>query len=171
MLTGVVGDFNNDGKPDLAIGQNSSIGLLPGRGQGILAAPSYYDLPNKQPRMVASAGDLDGDGGSDLATANSSAASVGVFLASGPGSYGAPVQYAARALPYAVLAADVKTDGKNDLGVVSYTCFHAGRVCTPQYRARRLTSAPFSGAPPSRRPRCRRGRSSGCRSRRGWTRR
>ncbi|MGA7343548.1 MAG: VCBS repeat-containing protein [Terracidiphilus sp.] len=77
----VVGDFNGDGKADLAASNAGSdtVTVLLGKGDGtftVAASPQVGATPN-----VAAAGDFNGDGLSDLAAANNDALSVSILLA------------------------------------------------------------------------------------------
>ena len=79
----VAGDFNHDGKLDLALTVNpNGVAVLLGNGDGTFAAPMIYptdDLPSG-----LNMADLNGDGKLDLiATANK----VDVFLGNGDGTF------------------------------------------------------------------------------------
>src|SRR6185436_15329399 len=79
----VIGDFNRDGKSDLAVANNSAftISILFGKGDGKFTAGGIYDA-GMSPQSIA-AGDVNGDGKLDLATANSFSNDVSVLLGSG----------------------------------------------------------------------------------------
>ena len=66
-----MGDFNGDGKPDLAVANSGSnnVSVLLGNGDGTFQAAVNYAAGNA-PNSVA-VGDFNGDGKADLAVANS----------------------------------------------------------------------------------------------------
>ncbi len=112
-----VGDFNGDGRDDMAVvnqtvagtitvlQSNSAGGFLPGVSYAVGAGP-----------VDATAGDLNGDGKLDLVVVGSS--SVTVLLGNGDGTFGAPTTYAAAA-PHSVRLGDFNNDGKLDVATVS----------------------------------------------------
>jgi hypothetical protein len=126
-LSVTVGDFNGDGKPDLAVASgtnpNGTVSVLLGKGDGsflpALTFPAGYN-----PSAVA-VGDFNGDGIPDLAVANGgtnpSNGSVSVLLGNGDGTFQAAVNYPAGSYPNSVAVADFNGDGILDLAVASYT--------------------------------------------------
>ena len=78
-------DLNGDGKPDLAVANNSSdtVSVLLNNGNGTFAAQVDY-ATGSGPISVAAA-DLNGDGKPDLAVANSNSSTVSVLLNNGNG--------------------------------------------------------------------------------------
>ncbi|HEV8553537.1 MAG TPA: FG-GAP-like repeat-containing protein [Casimicrobiaceae bacterium] len=113
----VSGDFNGDGKLDLAVvnGDNNTLSVLLGNGDGTFAAAVNY-ATNSYPDGLA-VGDFNGDGKLDVAVVNDFSDDVSIFLGHGDGTVGAATNYAARSGPASVAIADFNGDGRVDLVV------------------------------------------------------
>lgn len=113
--TAAVGDFNGDGKLDIAVINTGSggVSILLGNGDGTFQ-PAVNSSASGSPTFLA-VGDLNGDGKLDLAMANGSANTVSVLLGNGDGTFQAPVQYSVGASAGYVAVADFNGDGKLDL--------------------------------------------------------
>jgi hypothetical protein len=119
----VVGDFNGDGTPDLAVANLSSndVSVLLGNGDGTFLAAVNYAV-GAHPDSVAAA-DFNGDGNPDLATANALGRNLSVLLGNGDGTFQAAVNYAvgtASSNPRSIAVGDFNSDGKPDLAVANY---------------------------------------------------
>ena len=110
-----VGDFNGDGKLDLAVANAGSknVSVLLGNGDGTFKAPVNFGAPGPQSVAV---GDFNGDGKLDLAVTN---AGVSILLGNGDGAFRAPVTYATGNSPSSVAVGDFNRDGKVDLAVAN----------------------------------------------------
>jgi hypothetical protein len=118
----ITGDFNHDGKVDLAIANGSShtIGVLLGVGDGTFGQLANYSLSN-EPYAIAAA-DLNGDGYLDLAVTayNDSASNVDILLGNSDnsGTFQAEVDIATgTGYPEFVALGDLNGDGKLDMAV------------------------------------------------------
>jgi hypothetical protein len=116
----VAGDFNGDGKPDVAIvNANNTVSIYLGNGDGTFhagAKPSTGSGP-----LAIVAGDFNGDGKLDLAVANSDN-TVTVLLGNGDGSFTAAASATLDgAGPASMAVADFNGDGRADLAVSSGT--------------------------------------------------
>jgi hypothetical protein len=119
----VAGDFNGDGKDDLAllrpgdakVGDNGDVTIFLGKGDGTFQQGQIL-TPGKNPAAIV-AGDLDSDGRLDLAVANTTDKSVGVLMGNGDGTFQSPVASATGIFPDRILIVDFDPDGKKDLAV------------------------------------------------------
>jgi hypothetical protein len=117
----VTGDFNGDGKLDLAVTDYdlNEVMILLGNGDRTFGTPTTIPVGN-QPEAVAT-GDFNNDGKLDLAIANYGDGTVTLLLGNSDGTFtpasGSP--YAVGRGPTAIAAADFNGDGKLDLAVVN----------------------------------------------------
>ena len=117
-----IGDFNRDGKQDLAIANQDSnnVSILLGDGAGGFGAATNFPVANG-PFQVA-VGDFNGDGKQDLVTANAFSGTISILFGDGAGGFDPatppiPVPNA----PDSVVVGDFNGDGKQDLAVGDFT--------------------------------------------------
>lgn len=115
-----LGDFNEDGHLDAAVGTSSPsrVSVLLGSGSGTFGAPTTFALPST-PRGLCSA-DFNHDGILDLAVAVTG--NVAVLFGQGSGGvgnggFGGATSYPTGSNPQNVLALDLNEDGIDDLVV------------------------------------------------------
>ncbi|MFD2079031.1 Repeat domain-containing protein [Actinopolymorpha cephalotaxi] len=118
-----VGDFNTDGRADLAVTNQASgnLSVLLGTGTGGFGAATNYTVGN-QPFSVAVA-DLDFDGHEDLVTADGGGSATGnrisVLLGTGTATFGAASGFSMGTGPQSVVAADFNNDGLPDVATAN----------------------------------------------------
>jgi len=118
-----VGDFNNDGKLDLAVGvtvgsPSDLVKIFLGNGNGTFTPGPVLTLGAYQPYGIA-VGDFTGNGNLDLAVADLGSAKVTVLLGNGNGTFAAGVQYATGSSPWGITTGDFNNDGKLDLAIAN----------------------------------------------------
>jgi hypothetical protein len=111
-------DFNKDGKFDLAVISLDAISILLGNGDGTFAPPVQYGAGNGP--IYLTAGDFNGDGNVDLATADTVSLTISILLGNGDGTFQADVTYPGGALPLGITNGDFNGDGKLDLAVTEW---------------------------------------------------
>lgn len=119
----VAGDFNGDGKPDLATTDFMSAGLvsvLLNKGDGTFK--SHVDSPTESSPSWLATGDFRGVGGLGLVVADSSATSTAEYISTlpgnGDGTFQPPIDQTVSSIPGNFVVADFNNDGKLDLATV-----------------------------------------------------
>jgi hypothetical protein len=128
-----VGDFNADGRPDLATANDDgTVSVLLGNGDGTFAAPRTLVLADQTIALSVTAGDFDADGRLDLAVGavfvgiSPEEPSLYVYPGNGDGTFASPrlsllppaADYNRE--PYSVQAADLNGDGRLDVVTANF---------------------------------------------------
>jgi hypothetical protein len=119
-ITIAVGDFNGDGKLDVASSNylpSGSVTVMLGNGDGTFHLGATYPV-GVQPFYIASA-DFRHEGILDLVVGDFSSNNVYVMLGSGDGTFQAAVPYPTSGNPFAVSTGDFNGDGKLDIIVLA----------------------------------------------------
>jgi uncharacterized protein (TIGR03437 family) len=123
----VVADFNNDGKPDLAIANQGTPGdandvggvlVFLGQGNGSFQSPTSYPA-GINPNFITAA-DVNGDGAQDLLVATGApnfTYDVAVLRGVGNGTFGSTALFPTDYGPAWIAVADLNGDGKPDLAI------------------------------------------------------
>jgi hypothetical protein len=115
-----IGDFDGDGKQDLAVTNvnAATLGIFLGTGTGGFQGQVTYPT-GRSPKAIVR-GDFNNDGKQDLAIVNNQDNNLGVFLGTGTGIFQNQVTYPTGRGPTDIAAADFNGDGTQDLVVTNF---------------------------------------------------
>ena len=119
-FTIAVGDFNQDGKLDLAVASyisTSSVTILLGNGDGTFRKAAVYLVGSQLSSVVAA--DLRTNGILDLVVADSLNDDIYVLLGNGDGTFQGPVPYPTDGWSTSVTVGDFTGDGKADIAAIT----------------------------------------------------
>ena len=120
------GEVNSDGYTDLVTIYHAyrpyyydtfNVHLLTNNGNGTFVGSSSFATGSEPYTVVAA--DFNGDGKTDIVTANYSSNNVSVFLNNGDGTFAGGVNYNVGRAPRTVISVDVNGDNKADLITIS----------------------------------------------------
>jgi hypothetical protein len=126
-----VADFNGDGKPDLAIVNQTTLGIpaisqgnvviLQGNGDGTFTESSGSPITVGNLPVAIASGDLDTNGTADLAVVNQTDNSVTILLNQGSGTFalGPNSPLPTSSSPTSITIADFNQDGHADIAVTN----------------------------------------------------
>lgn len=117
----LIGDYNNDGKLDVAtLPENATLfSIYSGNGDGTFAAGSLVQPATGNVYLGAVAADFNKDGKYDFAVVNNSTNNVELYFGNGTGTFPAVKKIAVGASPQQIVAADFNNDGNLDLAVTN----------------------------------------------------
>jgi Calx-beta domain/FG-GAP-like repeat/FG-GAP repeat/Domain of unknown function (DUF4214) len=129
-----VGDFNNDGKQDIATANygESTVSIRLGNGGGGFSSTTTVNV-GCGPFSVA-IGDFNNDGKQDIAAANSCSNTVSIRLGNGAGGFSGTTNVSVGNMPRSVAIGDLNGDGKQDIAVAILTSFQSGVLGTASIR-------------------------------------
>ncbi len=113
----VIGDFNRDGKNDVAFALSGGTSVLLGDGRGGFGAPLIIPTSTLSTALVT--GDFNGDGKLDLAVANGTKNTVSIVLGNGDGTFNIAATLTVGNSPIGIAAGDLNGDGHLDLAVTN----------------------------------------------------
>ncbi|HYA18576.1 MAG TPA: FG-GAP-like repeat-containing protein [Bryobacteraceae bacterium] len=144
----VVGDFNGDGKPDIATANygSSNATVLLGNGSGGFTAAASSPFATGSSTYSLVVGDFNGDGFEDLAVTNAGASNVTLLLGNGSGGFTAASTspYPVGSAPIQIAAADFNGDGLLDLVTANESSSNATVLLGVGTTAQTITFAPLS---------------------------
>ena len=122
----VVGDFNGDGRRDLAVAdygvypqRSNTVSILLGNGNGTFQAPQPFTAGNGV--VGLGIGDFNRDGKQDLAVTNYVDNNVSVLLGNGAGGFQNVATLAVGVAPWTAVVADFNGDQLPDLAVTGHS--------------------------------------------------
>ncbi len=117
-----IGDFNNDGKPDVAVATTFFFGQIQiflGNGDGTFTPGQLLQTGGGTPTWMSTV-DINRDGHLDLIVASSAFPDhVSVFLGDGEGNFTLKFDFVPGAAPQQIAVADLNGDGQLDLAVAN----------------------------------------------------
>jgi hypothetical protein len=118
----VAGDFNGDGRLDLAAPNQSTntVSVLLGNGDGTFQPQVTYAVGQDPSAIVV--GDFTGDGLLDLAVANYNDDTASVLMGNGDGTFQPQVVYSVGQQPDAIAMGDFTGEGHLDLAIADCNC-------------------------------------------------
>ncbi|MGE5390623.1 MAG: FG-GAP-like repeat-containing protein [Deltaproteobacteria bacterium] len=114
--SGAVGDFNSDGKLDLAVANGSGVFVVLDVDNAVSQRLAVYNTGSSHDIAM---GDFNNDSKLDMAVTDPFNNRVAVLLGMGDGSFGAAVYYGVGTNPIDVATGDFNADGKYDLAVTN----------------------------------------------------
>ncbi len=115
----VIGDFNADARPDLAVANqtDNGVSILLGRGNGTFDAKRDSGA-GTGPAALAAA-DFNGDSRLDLAVANQTSGTATILLGNGDGTFGTRLDLSTGSAPSSLVAVDFNGNGLPDLAIAN----------------------------------------------------
>lgn len=115
----IPGDFNHDGKSDVAFmnGNFPQISFILGNGDGTLYVPAHYSAASVP--VATALGDFNGDGINDMAVLDAKTGDVSILFGKADGTFVRHQTLHVGKNPSAVVAGDFNGDGRPDLAITN----------------------------------------------------
>ncbi|MEG5102940.1 DUF4347 domain-containing protein, partial [Microcoleus sp. AT13-A6] len=151
-----IGDFNGDGKPDLAVANYNDFtaSILLNTTPTNATAPTFapkVDFPTGNRPISVSIGDFNGDGKPDLAVANFNSNTASILLNTTPTNATTPtfatkVDFPTGTNPFSVSIGDINGDGKPDLATANYSSSTASILLNTAPKVTAVTATTVDGS-------------------------
>src|SRR5262249_15672987 len=119
-----VGDFNNDGRIDIAVANflTNNVGILLGYGNGNFSSQTAYPTGINSYTYWLAVGDFNNDGRSDIAVFNYGTNNVGILVGKGDGRLSSQITYPTSigSNPVSITVDDFNNDNRLDIAVVNF---------------------------------------------------
>jgi hypothetical protein len=116
-----VGDFNNDGKPDLIVADGQYVSVLLGNGDGTFQPPKDNSIFSPAGLIPLAVGNFNHDGNLDAAVLGLGSLQLGILLGNGDGTFREGTKYAVGGFSNSIIVGDFNGDHKPDLAVTNGT--------------------------------------------------
>jgi FG-GAP-like repeat/Abnormal spindle-like microcephaly-assoc'd, ASPM-SPD-2-Hydin len=116
-----VGDFNNDGKPDLLAAEGYLVSVFLGNGDGTFQPPIDNSIFFTAGEIPLAVGDFNHDGNLDVAVVKAYSPELGILLGNGDGTFRQGAEYAVGEFANSITVGDFTGTHKLDLAVTNGT--------------------------------------------------
>ena len=114
-----VGDFNNDGKPDLIVEDWPYMSVMLGNGDGTFQPPIDSSIFSPAAYMPFALGDFNHDGNLDVAVIKAYSPELGILLGNGDGTFRQGAEYAVGEFADSITVGDFTGNHELDLAVAN----------------------------------------------------